>query len=277
MIDINGKLFEGEELQFSPLDSAVYYGFSVYETMFIKNSSVGFFNEHMDRLDFSSKFFKFPLMNRVILTERIKKYITTNQIINGRLRLIYTPGNYKSINKINEMNSILSHEKIDEIKSSINLCTTLVKKPNPFYLPPQVKISSNLFSLMSYREAKEKGYDEGIMFSGNDIVSEGSYCNLFWVKNNKIYTPDLNSSILDGVTRNKILLSAKKNGINIYEGVYYKSDLFSSDSLFISSSTRGLLSVSRLDEKIFHETDIKEINLIKNEYESLLDESLKAW
>ncbi len=57
MIDINGALYNETDLPLSPLDSSVYYGFSVYETFYVKNKKVAFFDEHMMRLKTSCNFF----------------------------------------------------------------------------------------------------------------------------------------------------------------------------------------------------------------------------
>ncbi len=56
----------------------------------------------------------------------------------------------------------------------------------------------------------EKGYDEVLFINVHDELAEGAVSNLFWVKDNKLYTPSLNTGILNGITRRKIIDYAEK-------------------------------------------------------------------
>src|SRR6202008_3327300 len=60
-------------------------------------------------------------------------------------------------------------------------------------------------SVLAKREAKLGGYDEAILLDANGYVSEGSGENIFAVRKGVLHTPDLASSILEGITRNTIL------------------------------------------------------------------------
>lgn len=276
-IDINGTLHEERDLSLSPLDSSVYYGLSVYETMFLKNGNIAFFEEHMSRLEISTKFFNLEYPSPTEVRNRIKELVRKNQLINGRIRLIVSGGKYTELGKKNNPNSFITFEIIHTFSDSITLCTTSIKKPEPYIYPPGVKVSANHFSLMSYLEAKRKGFQEGIMLTEKEHIAEGSYCNLFWKKGDSFFTPSLDSSILDGVTRNKIIEICQNLQIECKQDKYSLQDLESCDSLYISSSTRGLLRVSRLNDKLFYNTADNEKIKIDIEYEKLLEKSLIEW
>jgi 4-amino-4-deoxychorismate lyase len=277
MIDLNGSLVSEDSLPFSPLDASAYYGFSVYETFYVKNSKVAFFEEHCNRLKSSCEYFQFPTPKKEDLKQRIKNLISNTSIEHGRLRLIVSPGKFSEVISPKSTTSVIKIEQITSTPNDIKLLITSVRKPEPSVFPPFVKISSNIVSLLSYREAKLSGYDEGIMLTTKDHVSEGSYCNLFWSRNNELFTPSLDSSILEGVTRNKIIEVCNTLSIKINENKYLAKELETCDNLYISSSTRGLLFVSKLNDKIFIRDTFSKSNEIKNLYEKLQDESLEKW
>ncbi len=68
-------------------------------------------------------------------------------------------------------------------------------------------------SVLAKREAKFGGYDEAIMLDANGYVSEGTGENIFLVKKGQLLTPDLSSSILEGITRETIITLAREMGL----------------------------------------------------------------
>ena len=277
MIDINGKLYDEKDLVLSPLDASVYYGFSVYETLYIKNKKVAFFEEHLSRLKTSCDFFNIKFPDSVDLKNRIKTLIEKNNISHGRLRIITSPGNISTITNSSSCNTFIRLEEIKQTPSEIKLTLSSVKKPSPPIYPSNVKISANYFSLMSYIESKKKGFDEGLMTTANNIITEGSYCNIFWSKNDLLYTPNINCSILEGVTRSKIIEISNQLNFKIEEGVFKLEDLELADNIFISSSTRGLLFVSRFDDRTFSKNIYNHYNEIMEKYEKIQDDSFNLW
>ena len=277
MIDLNGSIVSEDTLPFSPLDASAYYGFSVYETFYVKNSKVAFFEEHYNRLKNSCEYFQFPTPTIGDLKLRIKNLISKTAVEHGRLRLIVSPGNISELLSPKSITSIIKIEQITSIPNDIKLLITSIRKPEPAIFPPFVKISSNIVSLLSYREAKLNGYDEGIMLTTQNHISEGSYCNLFWTFNNELHTPSLDSSILEGVTRNKIIEVCNTLNIKINDNKYLSKELESCENLYISSSTRGLLFVSKLNNRIFTKDTFHKSNELKNLYEELQKESFEKW
>ena len=70
-------------------------------------------------------------------------------------------------------------------------------------------------SVLAKREAKFGGYDEAILLDTHGYVSEGSGENIFIVKNGKLITPDLSSSILEGITRDTVITLARERGLTV--------------------------------------------------------------
>ena len=77
----------------------------------------------------------------------------------------------------------------------------------------------------------------------DEEITEGGASNVFFVIEGKIYTPSLSNKILPGITRELLISETKKNGIFIEEGNYSVNDLLQAESIWLTSSTKGLAQV----------------------------------
>jgi len=80
-------------------------------------------------------------------------------------------------------------------------------------------------------------------------VTEGASSNLFAVRAGGLITPPLGAGILEGVTRGVALRLARELGLASEEAALTVGDLERADELFITSTTREILPVTRLDAR----------------------------
>ncbi|MCB1179362.1 MAG: aminotransferase class IV, partial [Leptospiraceae bacterium] len=205
------------------------------------------------------------------LKNRINRILKENEVNDGKLRLVVF------LEKDKSLSSILFTDTIKKFPDSISLYISSYKKPFPPIFPSFVKITSNLTSHLSANEAKENGFDEGIILDTKDQITEGSYCNLFFQKGDKFYTPSNELAILDGVTRSKIIETLNTLKIQIIENALDKNFIFECDYAYISSSSRGLLPVNKINNRIFDINRSSLISSIKREYENLQESSISKW
>ena len=104
-------------------------------------------------------------------------------------------------------------------------------------------------SVLAKREAKLGGYDEAIMLDAHGYVSEGSGENLFIVKKGVLLTPDLSSSILEGITRDTILTLAREEGIPVVEGRITRDQLWLADEVFLTGTAAEVTPVREVDNR----------------------------
>jgi branched-chain amino acid aminotransferase len=104
-------------------------------------------------------------------------------------------------------------------------------------------------SVLAKREAKLGGYDEAIMLDANGYVSEGSGENLFIVKNGVLITPDLSSSILEGITRDSVLALAREEGIPVLETRLTRDQLWLADEAFFTGTAAELTPIREVDDR----------------------------
>ena len=104
-------------------------------------------------------------------------------------------------------------------------------------------------SVLAKREAKLGGYDEAILLDANGYVSEGSGENIFLVKKGKILTPDLSSSILEGITRDTVMTLAREMGVTVEEGRITRDQLWLADEVFFTGTAAEITPVREVDNR----------------------------
>jgi branched-chain amino acid aminotransferase len=97
-------------------------------------------------------------------------------------------------------------------------------------------------------EALDDGYDEALLLDSSGFVSEGAGENIFLVKDGVIYTPDLSTSILPGITRDTVIQIAQDLGYRVVEKSLIRSDLYLADEAFMCGTAAEVTPLSAIDD-----------------------------
>jgi branched-chain amino acid aminotransferase len=125
---------------------------------------------------------------------------------------------------------------------------------------PHVSKATGVYlnSLLAVTEANNAGYDEAILLTPEGTVADGSGENIFVVKNGAIYTPDLASGILPGITRDTVTQIAQDLGYTVLEKALIRSDLYLADEVFMTGTAAEVTPLRSVDD---HELGVGEITL----------------
>lgn len=91
---------------------------------------------------------------------------------------------------------------------------------------------------------------EPIMETTGGFLSEGATSNLFWCRDETLYTPSLTSGCLPGVARSLVIELAEKAGIKVEEGLYARSELFEADEGFVTNCVSEITPLVQVDGNI---------------------------
>lgn len=115
-------------------------------------------------------------------------------------------------------------------------------------LPLRGKISgAYITSSLAKTEAVESGFDEAILLNSQGKVCEATGMNIFMVRNGKIVTPGLNQDILEGITRDSVVILAKNLGMEVEERPVDKTELLIADEVFLSGTAAKITPVQRIE------------------------------
>lgn len=106
------------------------------------------------------------------------------------------------------------------------------------------KTTSYADNVVALDWAHQRGFSEGLFLNTRDQVCEGTGTNLFLVRNAQIVTPPLTSGCLAGITRDLVIEWA-----GAAERTLSWADVLEADEVFLTSSTREVHPVVRLDER----------------------------
>jgi D-alanine transaminase len=110
-----------------------------------------------------------------------------------------------------------------------------------------IKAITLLPNVLLRQEAIDAGTAEAILIKDGFAI-EGAASNLFIVSNGILITPPNGPALLPGITRDLILELAANNAIPYREADITLDELLSADEIWLSSSTREISPVIRLDD-----------------------------
>ena len=135
----------------------------------------------------------------------------------------------------------------DNMKNGIRIRTSsYVRHPAHPSLSGAKTNGNYINSMMALKEALEHGFDEALMLDIDGFVSEGSGENIFVIKDEVIYTPNLTSA-LPGITRDTIVTLAKSMGYEIVEKKLSCDEIYASDEAFFTGTAAEVTPIRDLD------------------------------
>jgi branched-chain amino acid aminotransferase len=110
-------------------------------------------------------------------------------------------------------------------------------------------VGSYTNSILSHQEAVHDGYDEALLLDVDGFVAEGSGENVFIVRKDRIYTPDLTSA-LEGITRETIVTLAGEIGVPVIEKRITRDEVYCADEAFFTGTAAEVTPIRELDNRM---------------------------
>jgi branched-chain amino acid aminotransferase len=123
-------------------------------------------------------------------------------------------------------------------------------RPAPEAIDPTAKTGARLAQVLAMGEARAAGAHEALLLDTRGLVTEGCSSNLFTVRGGVLVTPPLDAGILEGVTRGVVLRLARAGGMAVREAVLPVAELDAADEVFLTSSAREVLPVTRVGGRV---------------------------
>ena len=135
------------------------------------------------------------------------------------------------------------------VKNGISAKISSWERIGPNVIPHVAKATGvYLNSMLAVTEANRAGYDEAILLTAEGYVADGSGENVFIVKNGELFTPDLSTSILPGITRNTVMEIAQALGYAVQEREIIRSELYIADEVFMCGTAAEVTPVRSVDD-----------------------------
>jgi len=140
--------------------------------------------------------------------------------------------------------------------------------------PESKVINHKLRSLISHELMHEGGY-EALLVNENNLITEGSRSNIFFLKGESLMTaPD--NLVLNGITRKYILEICRENLINVEFDCVKGEDILQYDAVFMTGTSPMVLPFYCIDNKFFNVKHLL-IERLRKLYIQKAEESIKVF
>ncbi len=116
---------------------------------------------------------------------------------------------------------------------------------DPSVLLDGVKSLSYAANMLASRKAEAAGCDEALLVRSDGVVLEGPTCSIFWVRDDRLRTPALETGILAPITRRVILESMQAQ-----EGAFPLEDLLGAEEAFLASTARYAQPIATIGQVV---------------------------
>ncbi|MCY8522276.1 aminodeoxychorismate lyase [Bacillus atrophaeus] len=258
MIYLNGQFIEEKEASLSPFDHGFLYGIGVFETFRLYEGRPFLIEWHLERLERAAK--DLQIKHRITkeeLTDMVDNLLRLNYIEDGNARVRlnisagvstkgFTAQTYENPTVLCFVNP-LNPENLPVQKEGKVLT---IRRNTP---EGQFRLKSHHYLNNMYAK-QELGNDpryEGIFLTEDGAVAEGIISNIFWSKGKCIYTPSLDTGILDGVTRRFVIEKMEKLGAEVKTGRFRLESLLTADEAWMTNSVLEIVPFSKIEEAAF--------------------------
>lgn len=254
-----------------PIDQCpVFDGKIVYEVIRVIDRKPLFFKEHMKRLTTSIALIGREMPQIEVIEGGLKQLIEVNDVQSDNVRVE------------------LSCEDLSEIKWSVQPVTG-VYPPATMYESgvsvsifdaqrddPHAKVVNKTLVSRVAEIRQETGVFEVLLRDARGYITEGSRSNYFIISNGTLVgVPE--ALILKGITRDKIIESARRAGIPYDEALLSADDLYHADAVLLSGTSIDLLPIAKVDEHQLKSSNHPVFIKLLAQYRELMKESLNSF
>nr|WP_278251839.1 aminotransferase class IV [Sabulibacter ruber] len=234
---------------------AFQYSDGFFETMIMQNGKVRFWQDHLDRVLEAAAVLKMEIpsfFNKPALSDQLEELARKNHCAElGRLKWkiwrtgagLYTPQT-DAVEWI--VTAAPSQSPAQEFVHA-QTCTSVQTYFSPF--SGFKGVHSPIYVLAS-REKKEKAADDLLLLDGQGHVAELTASSIFWIKENTLFNPSLQTGCLNGIARRNLMRLALQLGYSVAEGLY-KPELLQEAEVVFAANVTGIKQLSGLDQLSF--------------------------
>jgi branched-chain amino acid aminotransferase len=259
---LNGNLQPAEMFD----NSLVYEGDSVYEVLRMVKGNPIFFPDHMERLATSVKLQKKEFLADVpILRKAIISLTRSDKKRETNLKIVFNYNNGATNYLVYFIEPIYPSET--QYQKGVKGILFFAERKDPESKVINHKLRSSIY----HKLILESGY-EAILVNENNLMTEGSRSNIFFLKGEKLVTaPD--NVILNGITRKHILEICRENKIMVEFACVKVGELKDYDAVFMTGTSPIVLPFYCIDN-IFFNVKLPLIEKLRKLYLKKADESI---
>lgn len=250
-ISFNGEICNPADANVPALSSAALYGWGIFTSVGIYDGKPFLWDKHWSRLrDYASAvgIDISEIAARNVYNDLIA-VITANKIKDARARITFfdNSAGFWNCAASDQTNVLIATADFRDMPENFKLTVSPFRLSSTSALSG-LKSCNYLENLLAWEKAKSAGFDEALRLNEKGEIVSVCIANVFWVKDQKLYTPSLKTGALSGTTRSYVLEQAMEDGIECFEVEAPLDSLREADECFLTSAGIGIRNVARFDE-----------------------------
>jgi branched-chain amino acid aminotransferase len=258
-INFNGRIIDSNEPIVAAQNRGLRYGDGIFETMKLKNGNLILSDEHFARLWKGMQLLQFDipkLLSPEKFEAEILQLAAKNKLSAARIRLTIIRSDGGIYDAKNNMpNYIIEAMALPKDNGPLNsnglqLCifNDAKKSIDTF---SNLKTNNYLPYFMGAIFAKKQQCNDALIVNSDGNICDSTIANVFYIKDETIYTPALTQGCVAGVMRKFLIDKIRILGFSVHESVVTKEDILHADEVFLSNSIYNIRWVAGIEHKSY--------------------------
>jgi branched-chain amino acid aminotransferase len=238
----------------------------IYEVFRVIGGKPLFLDEHINRFFRSANAMgTTPEFTKDWVKSRIKILIEANKLKSGNIH-------FQNLKKISFIAWLppFKYPTQQQKEEGVDVVSLTAIRENP-----QIKRTNLPARMQADKIKQETGIHEIILVNEEGLITEGSRSNIFFIKNNEVFTPNM-ELVLPGITQSKIFEVAANNNIPVVKIPIALKGAGIFKSAFISSTSNQVLPLRKLDSVVFNPKN-QVMETISTGFQQLVQENLNQF
>jgi D-alanine transaminase len=253
---LNGKTLPLNQAQISVMDRGFVFGDGVYEVLSVYGGRIFRFDEHMARLQRSLDEVRITNPHdtaawHALATELIV-HPDTPDALSHLIYIQITRGvamrEHAMISGLTPTVFIMIQPMVEPSARQRTEGVHCVSADDFRWKKAHIKSTSLLGAVMARQISVDAGAVETVMFR-DGLLSEASASNIWVVKNNQVLGPVKDNLVLEGIRYGVLEQLCADLSLGYQLRPISRSEVFAADELLITSATKEILPITRLDDQ----------------------------
>lgn len=247
-VSFNNQIVSIRNTSVSALSAAALYGIGIFTTIAIQDERPFLWEKHWLRLVGNAEKLKIDLVefSENLTKHALAEIVQENKVTNGRARITFFDESRSSIwpfESDRKTSLLITTGDLRPVPDNFKLAVSPlpVNSRSPL---AGVKSCNYLENLMTLDEAKNRGFHEAVRINERGEITSAAMANLFWLKDDVLYTPSLKTGCLAGTTREFVL-----ENMACREALVSIDELNDAEAIFLTSAGLGVVCVSQYQSK----------------------------
>ncbi|WP_210464881.1 aminotransferase class IV [Rufibacter roseolus] len=246
-----GQTILEEELRLPLTNRAFQYNDGFFETIILKEGKIRFWPEHLERIKEAGEVLGLELP-ALLFSDQFSKMVqklaqenNTGALARVKLK-IWRAGEGLYSPQTDETNWLVTAQAATVPATTpfkVGICQKVRTIPSPF---SSFKGFNSPVYVMASREKVYRSLDDLLLLDPAGNLAELTFSNLFWIKDQTLFTPALETGCLNGVLRRRLLRWAIQNNWEVKED-QFKPEVLKSAELVFAGNVTGLRMIEAVE------------------------------